>query len=280
MQGLQGLGTIDTVDFNDPLFSVCDAPFYATALNDLGQIVGYTDVYPDEFQLGFSWRATAFNVFGGSWPPTFVSGISNASQIVGQNSSIEAGTVGFGHATSWKNGVADDLGSLGGGASVTDFSSFASGVNDSGSVVGWSTTTPISFLQCSIAITDCPIHAVLWSGSGAIQDLGTLPGDTFSAALKINLFGIAIGSSGNTLSDGSPAAVAGSAGFPEVIGHPFIWSQGSGMQDLNALIPSNSGWVLNSATDINLWGQIVGEGTFNGQVRGFLLTPTNPFQLH
>ena len=27
------------------------------------------------------------------------------------------------------------------------------------------------------------------------------------------------------------------------------------MQDLNALIPSNSGWVLNSATDINLWGQ-------------------------
>jgi len=52
------------------------------------------------------------------------------------------------------------------------------------------------------------------------------------------------------------------------------------MQDLNTLIHSNSGWVLNTATDINVWGQIVGSGTLNGQPHGYLLTPKNPFQKH
>ena len=38
-----------------------------------------------------------------------------------------------------------------------------------------------------------------------------------------------------------------------------------------------SGWVLNSAVAINMWGQIVGSGTRNGHIHGFLLTPSNPF---
>jgi hypothetical protein len=74
----------------------------------------------------------------------------------------------------------------------------------------------------------------------------------------INLFGKVIGNSGNT------------TGF-EVIGQPFIWSANKGMQDLNMLIPV-SDWVLNSVSDINVWGQIVGSGTLNG-LSGFLLTP-------
>jgi hypothetical protein len=44
------------------------------------------------------------------------------------------------------------------------------------------------------------------------------------------------------------------------------------MQDLNTLIPV-SDWVLNSVSDINVWGQIVGSGTLNGETHGFLLTP-------
>ena len=51
------------------------------------------------------------------------------------------------------------------------------------------------------------------------------------------------------------------------------------MQDLNTLIPRNSGWILNSVSDINVWGQIVGTGTFKGNPRGFLLTPRDPFRL-
>ena len=45
------------------------------------------------------------------------------------------------------------------------------------------------------------------------------------------------------------------------------------MKDLNTLISSRLGWVLNTAVDINNGGQIIGSGTLTGQVRGFLLTP-------
>jgi hypothetical protein len=45
------------------------------------------------------------------------------------------------------------------------------------------------------------------------------------------------------------------------------------MEDINARIRAGSGWVLNSVSGINFWGQIVGSGTFNGQSHGFLLTP-------
>ena len=46
------------------------------------------------------------------------------------------------------------------------------------------------------------------------------------------------------------------------------------MVDLNTRIPSDSGWVLQSAADINGSGHIVGAGTHNGQTRAFLLTPS------
>jgi len=45
------------------------------------------------------------------------------------------------------------------------------------------------------------------------------------------------------------------------------------MKDLNKLIPTGSGWVLQQAFGINNAGQIVGTGTHNGQSRGFLLSP-------
>jgi hypothetical protein len=47
--------------------------------------------------------------------------------------------------------------------------------------------------------------------------------------------------------------------------------------DLNTLIPSGSGWVLNDAVAINDAGQIAGTGFHNGLQRAFLLTPvSNP----
>jgi hypothetical protein len=126
---------------------------------------------------------------------------------------------------------------------------------------------PPSFGECSGGDgTGCPMHAVLWTRSGAIRDLGTLSGDALSAASKINFFGPVIGSSGNSL------VFDYQGGPPEVIGRPFVWCERRGMRDLNTLIPTNSGWVLNSVADINNWGQIVGRGTRNGQPRGFLLT--------
>jgi len=57
--------------------------------------------------------------------------------------------------------------------------------------------------------------------------------------------------------------------------HAFIDANGT-TTDLNALIPQGTGWVLTSAFGINGSGQIVGAGIFNGEWRGFLLTPEVP----
>ena len=48
---------------------------------------------------------------------------------------------------------------------------------------------------------------------------------------------------------------------------------GSGLLDLNSLVPIDSGWELNEAYAINGKGQIVGSGTFQGQTRAFRLDP-------
>jgi uncharacterized membrane protein len=271
-KGMQGLGTVAGPEPApwDGFSDWCTLSFFATGINDRGEVGGYTGPLPDLYQWAFLWTSTGgMTTFGSSFTPTFANGVNITAQIVGQS----VGEIG--NAVSWKNGVETTLVDLGAGSGL-DYTSSANGLNDQGQVVGWSTTVPF-YPNCDLDITVCPIHAVLWTGSGAIQDLGTLAGDTSSTASKINFFGEVIGSSGNTI-DSQELGATGGAGFDgtvpiTVVGRPFIWTARSGMRDLNSLIPSSSGWVLNSASDLNIWGQIVGEGTLNGQNHGFLLTP-------
>jgi probable HAF family extracellular repeat protein len=119
-------------------------------------------------------------------------------------------------------------------------SASANGINNLGEVVGGSGT-----------------DAVLWKNDRdrTPVDLGVLPGLGWSSAFAINDFD----------------EVVGWSGFAA-----FLWTPAGGMQDLNALIDSNSGWQLTSANAINHLGQITGEGTINGQTHAFLLTPTSP----
>jgi probable HAF family extracellular repeat protein len=218
-------------------------------------------VFFDQYQWGFlSSPSAPMTIFGGS-PYNFATGISNTGQIVG-----EAGNGGifFGAPGYWENGVFTPLEHL------SDLAGAANGVNELGQIVGW------SYIDDSGDV----VHAVRWTQSGTVSDLGTLPGDIHSSATKINLSGLIIGSSGNTFVVKSSAVgglTSSGTGPAKVVGRPFIWSERNGMRDLNTLIRGKSGWVLNSATDINVWGQIVGEGTLRGQPHGFLLTPRNPF---
>lgn len=53
----------------------------------------------------------------------------------------------------------------------------------------------------------------------------------------------------------------------------FLWSPGGGFQDLNSLVPPDSGWTIQDALAINDRGQIVGKATRNRDEAGFLLTP-------
>ncbi len=56
-------------------------------------------------------------------------------------------------------------------------------------------------------------------------------------------------------------------------GHATLWTAEGHEIDLNLAIPPNTGWLLQTATDINERGQIVGYGLLNNKQRGFLLTP-------
>ncbi len=100
--------------------------------------------------------------------------------------------------------------------------------------------------------------AFLWNGTNGMTDLGALVSGGQSHAYGINDAGEVVG--WDVMSSGPY--------------HAFLWSGGV-MTDLNALLsPSSSGWVLEEANGINDHGQIAGFGTINGQIHGFLATPT------
>ncbi len=123
-------------------------------------------------------------------------------------------------------------------------------------------------------------HVVLWAG-GRMNDLGAAPGFASSIGAGLNNRGEAIGYS---FEDSSTQAVKAflrdhaSAHNPlrrylnRDTEHAFMY-RGGKIQDLNALIPRDSDWTLESARGINDRGQIVGQGQHHGQERAFLLTP-------
>jgi len=56
--------------------------------------------------------------------------------------------------------------------------------------------------------------------------------------------------------------------------YAFLWDRINGMIDLNDILDEDSGWdYLRSAKGINNKGQIIGLGSINGQMHGFLLNP-------
>jgi probable HAF family extracellular repeat protein len=90
-----------------------------------------------------------------------------------------------------------------------------------------------------------------------MRDLGALRPGLASVALGINGSGQVVG--------------YGEIGNGET--HAFLWSDGTGMTDLNSQIDPAAGWELMRADGINEAGQIVGLGSHNGVLRSFLLTP-------
>ncbi|MBV9179671.1 MAG: hypothetical protein JO356_00035 [Acidobacteria bacterium] len=149
------------------------------------------------------------------------------------------------HAVMWeKDGSPHDLGGLVSGGTIN----IANGINDRGEVAGGSQSS-----------SGAP-HAFLWTKDKGMQDLGTLDGDFFSVAPcchTINNRGQIVGFS-----------IPGPFGS----GRAFVWQKGV-MTDLNTLISNDSPWYLLQALSINDAGQIVGNGTINGEVHAFLATP-------
>jgi probable HAF family extracellular repeat protein len=163
-------------------------------------------------------------------------GLNNAGQVVGAVSTPQGG-----HAFRWTKGVIMDLGTLGGATST------AYAIDASGQVVGSSAT--VSGQQ----------HAFRWAqggNGGKMGDLGTLGGGS-SIAFDITLSGRVVG--GSTTASGQQ--------------HAFVYTDATGMIDLNTRIDPALGWTLVEARGINDGEQIVGHGLHGGQVRAFRLTP-------
>ena len=103
---------------------------------------------------------------------------------------------------------------------------------------------------------------VIWNGlaycHGVGIQLGNLPGLTFSQVYAVNNQCLIVG-----------------AAYGDLERRALVQWNGQ-LQDLNTLIPTNSGWSLEEARDINDRGQIVGYGRRQGQPRAFLLTPLWP----
>jgi probable HAF family extracellular repeat protein len=92
---------------------------------------------------------------------------------------------------------------------------------------------------------------------GRLTILDPLPGGDHSTAHDINDRG----------------QIVGTSDLPDARGRAAVIFSHAGAHDLNSLIPSDSGWVLDVARSINETGQIVGHGRHNGQERAFLLNP-------
>lgn len=244
----------------------CYQQDYATGINLRSQIVGSNrDIAT--YKYGYVWTGSdGVSLLTGEYQSS-ANAINDFGLVAGQigNNILDVAS----HAAIWNKGVQLDLGTLAGDDPMWMACSGAADVNDMEQVVGWSGTTESSDSACSdILDSQAPVRAFLWTRHAGMRDLGTLPGDQESVALKVNIFGTAIGMSGKSVIENPQEEYA-----LTVAGHPFVWSAETGMRDLNHLLRPGSDWVLNSAADINAWGQIVGTGTFRGETHGFLMTP-------
>jgi len=163
-----------------------------------------------------------------------IDAINDKGEAVGASGNCSAAS----HAVLWQDGVATDLGNLGG----TPPGFFeATAINNQSQIVGFS---------------DLPgntiFHAFFWQ-NGVIHDLGTLTADAFSFASAINNRGQAVGTS---------------IDLSGAVSRAFLWQNGV-MTDLNALVSASSPF-LGGAFGINDRGQITG---ITADFHAFLATP-------
>ncbi|MGQ0628242.1 MAG: hypothetical protein ACT4PL_09125 [Phycisphaerales bacterium] len=258
------------------------------AVNDAGQVAGAAQTQSTGFATAL--RAAPLvdlpELPGGG--DSFGFGINSTGVIVGWSNQAQGCGGPFctnnpGRATMWTGNGITILPALGG------IGSLATGINDAGIICGYyntngngdphamritaaltedlgtlggprSTANAINAAGLIVGAADLPggtTRATLWS-PGQTASLGSMDGKPVSEALDINNEAVAVGYSANA-NTSQPRATR--------------FQLGSAPVDLNGLIPTDSGWLLQIAFSINDSGHIVGEGQLNGLTRAFLLTP-------
>jgi probable HAF family extracellular repeat protein len=219
----------------------------ASAINDVGDIVGFSDISDYEPGQPFLLRDGKMRMLGtgfgsGSWASA--AAINNAGEIVG---SRRAGSGTPERGFVWRNGSYTDLGSL--GATDADVGRYgtltsAEDINDRGQIVGSSVPGPRK-----------PPHPFLWE-NGSMRDLG-IPGPDVEASQAFAL--------------NNGGQVVGSGFLPGVMTQAMMWDDGQ-MTVIGALPSGRS----SEAHDINDRGEVVGystvddDGSGNYDIRAFL----------
>jgi probable HAF family extracellular repeat protein len=230
----------------------------ANGINDRGWITGVANLAGDTNSMATLWLngvaiplGTLENGLNSAvaWPVKsnngIVVGISELSDLdpVGENfscwpffaSGVPTGRICQGFR--WQNGLMMALPPFPGG-----FSSYATGVNNRGQIVGWA-ENGVHDPTCDTATQILQFRAVIWQPNGDMQELPPLPGDSTSAATAINDRGQVVGISGDCgVAVGSVSAR-----------HAVLWESGV-PHDLGNI----GGDAWNTPTAINNRGVIVG----------------------
>jgi probable HAF family extracellular repeat protein len=228
----------------------------AAAINNREQIVGISETtapdpgcppskQPGTTVLPVMWErgeVRALPTLPGE-PDGFVQGLNDRGQAVGATGTCTSFAI---HAVLWENDHAFQLADLG----HTGSNAYA--INNHGQAVGYVSTTDGSTIVASF-----------WEDGarGAVTNLGILPGDGAAFATGVNNRGQVVGSTFN------------SQGWSR----GFIWHDNV-MTDLNTLIPKDSNFFINAASNINERGQISGMATVltgpdANKIHAILLTP-------
>lgn len=162
-----------------------DIMTYPLAINDEGQVVGYSQTDWLPFKAGhhaFLWQngmMSDLGSLGGTYRAAC--GINNLGQVVGYSQTND----GTDHAFLWQDGTITDLGTRGG----KDTGSVACGINDAGQVVG------MSYSGSGYYLGSWPTsyhHAFLWE-KGTITDLENLTNKYDTFIFDINNAGQVVG---------------------------------------------------------------------------------------
>ena len=176
---------------------------FGIGINESGQVVGRAQTTGNAATHGFLYSGngpmTDLGTFGGA--SSDVRAVNDSGKVVG-----DANTTGnaANHAFFYINGTKTDLGTFGG-------NSFGRGINNAGQVVGYSDLPNGGGTRAFRTAPNALINP-------ATDNLGTLPGGTFSQAFSINETG----------------HVAGTSGAAGGISRAFLYN-GSVMQNLGTL---------------------------------------------
>jgi probable HAF family extracellular repeat protein len=209
----------------------------ARGINNAGDVVGTADMANGKGYAFLYSRSKMRRLVELTGDGNDAYGINNKGQIAGSSKASNEPDV-FEHAFVYDHGRVFDMNQLGRGR----YGASAYAINDSGQVLG------------SLSSVE-EYDAARWQ-NGRCVNIGR-----FYDAAAINNHGEVVGTR-----EGSPPDTPSSS-FRAV-----LW-QGDNPVRLDRFIPDQAQWVLHGATGLNDRGQIVGDGTHNGNEHAFLLTP-------